>query len=41
MANFEQEEYTYKKMHRNILSQLNNKQYSVFLSNKNDSSNLV
>jgi hypothetical protein len=28
-------------MHRNILSQLNNKQYSVFLSNKNDSSNLV
>ena len=41
MANFEQEEYTYKKMHKNILSQLNNKQYSVLLANKNDYSNIV
>jgi len=41
MANFEQEEYTYKKMHKNIVSQLNNKQYSLLLANKNDYSNVV
>jgi len=41
MANFEQEEYSYKKMHKNILSQLKNKNYSVFLSNKDNYSNLV
>jgi len=41
MANFEQEEYIYKKMHKNIISQLNNKQYSVLLANKDDYSNIV
>ena len=41
MANFEQEEYIYKKMHKNIISQLNNNQYSVLLANKDDYSNIV
>ncbi|MDQ7023090.1 MAG: methyltransferase domain-containing protein [Candidatus Gracilibacteria bacterium] len=36
MANFEQEEYTYKKMHKNIISQLNNKNYNLLLSNRNE-----
>ena len=41
MANFEQEESLYKKMHKNIISQLNKKDYSVLLANKNDYSNIV
>jgi len=41
MANFEQEEYIYKKMHKNIISQLKNKYYSLLLANKNDYSNVV
>lgn len=41
MANFEQEKISYKKMHKNIISELNNKKYNILLNNKEDTSNIV
>ena len=41
MANFEQEEYQYKKMHKNVISQLNKKEFNILINNKNDYWNIV